>query len=56
MPPKKSKVLDKIETEERYEEKEIRSISILEAVSDTRRWKHVLEDLEKEEARYMKLL
>jgi hypothetical protein len=50
------KVLDKIETEKRYEEKEIRSISILEAVSDTRRWKHILEDLEKEEARYMKLL
>ena len=49
-------MLDKIETEERYEEKEIRSISILEAVSDTRRWKHVLEDLEKEEERYMKLL
>ena len=50
------KVLDKIETEERYEEKEIRGVSILEAVSDTRRWKHILEDLETEEARYMKLL
>ena len=50
------KVLDKIETEERYEEKEIRGVSILEAVSDTRRWKHILEDLEKEEARYMKLM
>jgi len=50
------KVLDKIETEERYEEKEIRGVSILEAVSDTRRWKHIAEDLETEEARYMKLL
>ena len=50
------KVLDKIETEERYEEKEIRGVSALEAVSDTRRWKHVLEDLEKEEAIYIKLL
>jgi hypothetical protein len=50
------KVLDNIETEERYEEKEIRGISILEAVSDTRRWKHIAEDLETEEARYMKLL
>jgi len=49
-------VRDNIETEERYEEKEIRGISILEAVSDTRRWKHLAEDLETEEARYMKLL
>ena len=32
-------------------EKRIRGVSILEAVSDTRRWKHVIEDLEKEEAR-----
>lgn len=50
------KVLDKIETEERYEKKEIRGISILEAVSDTRRWKQIAEDLETEEARCMKLL
>lgn len=42
--------------EERYEDKEIRGISILEAVSDIRRWKHIAEDLETEEARYMKLL
>ena len=50
------KVLEKMEKEERYEEKEIRGVSILEAVSDTRRWKHVAEDLEMEEARYMKLV
>lgn len=49
------KALDKIETEERYEEKDIRGVPILEAVSDTRRWKHLAEDLEREEARYMKL-
>jgi len=50
------KVLDKMENEERYEEQEIKGVSILEAVSDSRRWKHVLEDLEAEEARYMKLM
>ena len=50
------KLLAKMETEERYEEKEIRGVSILEAVSDTRRWKHIAEDLETEEARYMKLV
>ncbi|RJS84941.1 hypothetical protein CW713_02040 [Methanophagales archaeon] len=50
------KVLDKMENEERYEEKEIKGVSILEAVSDTRKWEHVLEDLEKEEKRYMKLV
>ena len=31
------KVLDKMENEERYEEKEIKGSSILEAVSDTRK-------------------
>jgi len=45
-----------MENEERYEEQEIKGVSILEAVSDSRRWKHVLEDLEAEEARYMKLM
>jgi len=50
------KVLDKMENEGGYEEKEIEKVSILEAVSDTRRWEHILEDLEKEEARYMKLV
>ena len=50
------KVLDKMENEERYEEKEIKGVSILEAVSDTRRWEHILEDLEKEEKRYMKFV
>ena len=50
------KVLDKMENEERYEEQEIKGVSILEAVSDSRRWKHVLEDLETEKARYMKLV
>jgi len=50
------KVLDKMEKEDRYEEKEIRGISVLEASSDTRRWKHISENLEMEEARYMKLM
>jgi hypothetical protein len=50
------KGLDKMENKERYEEKEIGRVSILEAVSDTRKWEHILEDLEKEEARYMKLV
>ena len=50
------KVVDEMENEERYEEKEIKGASILEAVSDTRKWEHVLEDLEIEEARYMKLV
>ena len=50
------KVLDGMENEEKYEEKEIKRVSILEAVSDTRRWEHVIEDLEREEARYMKLM
>ncbi len=50
------KLLDKMESEDRYEEKEIRGVSLLEAVSDTRRWKHIAEDLEMEEARYMKLM
>ena len=50
------KEVDEMENEERYEEKEIKGASILEAVSDTRKWEHVLEDLEKEEARYMKLV
>ena len=35
---------------------EIKGFSILEAVSDTRRWEQVIEDLEREEARYMKLM
>ena len=50
------KVVYKMENDEGYEEKEIKGISILEAVSDTRKWEHILEDLEKEEARYMKLV
>ena len=50
------KVLDGMENKEKYEEKEIKGVSILEAVSDTRRWEHVIEDLEREEARYMKLM
>jgi len=50
------KVLDKMENEEIYEEKEIKGVSVLEAVSDSRRWKHMLEDLETEEARYIKLV
>ena len=43
------KVVYKMENDEGYEEKEIKGISILEAVSDTRKWEHILEDLEKEE-------
>ena len=35
---------------------EIKGFSILEAVSDTRRGEQVIEDLEREEARYMKLM
>ena len=50
------KVLDEMEGEEKYEDKEIKGISILEAVSDTRRWEHVIDDLERDEARYMKLV
>lgn len=50
------KVLDKMENKERYEEKEIKGVSILEAVSDTRKWEHILEDLEKEEKRYLKFV
>ena len=50
------KVLEEMEDEEKYEEKKIKDFSILEAVSDTRRWEHVIEDLEREEARYMKLM
>ena len=50
------KVLDEMESEEKYEEAEIKGFSIMEAVSDTRRWEHVVEDLEREEARYMKLV
>ena len=50
------KVLDEMEGEEKYENKEIKRFSILEAVSDTRRWGHVIEDLEREGARYMKLV
>ncbi|HJH27363.1 MAG TPA: hypothetical protein C5S37_11520 [Methanophagales archaeon] len=50
------KVLDEMESEERYEEKEIKGVLILEAVSDTRRWEHILEDLEKEEKRYLKFV
>ncbi|MEA1997976.1 MAG: hypothetical protein U9N61_01440 [Euryarchaeota archaeon] len=49
------KVLEEMEGEEKYEEKEIKGFSVLEAVSDTRRWEHVIEGLEMEEARYMKL-
>jgi hypothetical protein len=45
-----------MENEERYEEKEIKGVSILEAVSDTRKWEHILEDLEKEEKRYLKFV
>ena len=50
------KALEEIEDEKKYEEKEIKGFSVLEAVSDTRRWGHVAEDLDKEEARYMKLV
>ncbi|CAD6493218.1 MAG: hypothetical protein LAKADJCE_00466 [Candidatus Argoarchaeum ethanivorans] len=50
------KVLDEMESEEKYEEAEIKGFSIMEAVSDTRRWEHVIEDLERDEARYMKLM
>ena len=49
-------VLDEMTNMENYEEQEINGFSILETVSDTRRWEHVLEDLEMEEARYMKLM
>ena len=49
-------VLDEMVNMENYEEQEINGFSILETVSDTRRWEHVLEDLEMEEARYMKLM
>jgi hypothetical protein len=35
---------------------EIKGFLILEAVSDTRRWEQVIEDLERGEARYMKLM
>jgi hypothetical protein len=50
------KVLDGMANKEKYEEKGIKGVSILEAVLDTRRWEHVIEDLEREEARYMKLM
>jgi hypothetical protein len=50
------RALDEMEGEDKYEEKEIKGFSVLEAVSDTRRWGHVLEDLEREEVKYMKLL
>ncbi len=50
------KVVDEMENEERYEEKEIKGVSIIEAVSDTRKWEHILEDLEKEETRYLKFV
>jgi hypothetical protein len=50
------KLVDEMENEERYEEKEKKGVSILEAVSDTRKWEHILEDLEKEEKRYLKFV
>ncbi len=50
------KVLDEMEGEEKYEEREIKGFSVLETVSNTRRWEHVIEDLEREEARYMQLV
>ncbi len=50
------KVLDGMANKEKYGEKGIKGVSILEAVLDTRRWGHVIEDLEREEARYMKLM
>jgi len=50
------KALEEMEGEKKYEEKEIKGFSVLEAVSDTRRWEHVVEDLDMEEARYMKLM
>ena len=50
------KALDELESEEKYEEKEIKGFSVLEAVSDTRRWGHIMEDLEGEEARCMRLM
>ena len=50
------KALDELECEEEYEEKEIKGFSVLEAVSDTRRWDHVIEDLEREEVIYMRLM
>ena len=50
------KALDELECEEEYEEKEIKGFSVLEAVSDTRRWGHIMEDLKVEEARCMGLM
>ena len=50
------RALDEMEGEEKYEEREIKGFSVLETVSNTRRWEHVIEDLEREEARYMQLV
>ena len=50
------KALDELGSEEKYEEKEIKGFSVLEAVSDTRRWGHIKEDLEGEETRCIRLM
>ncbi len=50
------KALDELESEEKYEEKEIKGFSVLEAVSDNRRWGHIMEDVEGEAVRCMRLM
>lgn len=50
------KAIQSLEMQDRYEEKEIKGISVLEAVSDSRRWEHIKENLKKEEIKHDKLV
>lgn len=47
--------LEALETRENFEELAIGDIPVLEAVSDTRRWEHLLEHLDQEEERLRQL-
>ena len=47
--------LDALEARENFEELTVGDIPVLEAVSDTRRWEHLLEHLDQEEERLRQL-
>lgn len=50
------KAIQSLEMRDRYEEKDINGISVLEAASDSRCWEHIKENLKKEEIKHDKLV
>lgn len=49
------KALESLELLEDYDNQTIEGVSVFEAVSDTRRWEHILENLEKERLKLQRI-